>query len=182
MATFTWELQGTTATPIEATDIVQFAGAAGFDAKVTVAAYQDTTHVESSAGVDDSSANTPNNVKYVASGTGDWGAGVEALDLMTAAEATFKINFAHATSVVTESAIFYAYDGVTTTAVPTGVTFFAAEQSDTAWTSAEGSAAALTLTDNTTATSHDFFVSASVSPDSVGLKDAFALRVELTYS
>ena len=182
MATFTWELQGTTDTTIDATDIVQFAGAAGFDSRVTVGAYQDTTHVESSAGANDSSGNTPNNVKYVASGTANWGDGVENLNLMLAAEATFKINFSHATSVVTQSAIFYAYDGSTTTAVPTGVTFFAAEQGDAAWTAAEGSAAAVTLTDNTTATSHDFFVAASVSPDSVGLKDAFSLRVELTYA
>jgi len=182
MATFLWELQGTTDTTIEATDIVQFAGAAGFDAAVTVGEYQDTTHVESSAGANDSSANTPNNVKYVAGSTGNWGDGVEAMNLMLAAEATFKINFSHGTTVVTESAIFYAYDGSTTTAVPTGVTFFAAEQGDAAWTAAEGSAAAVTLTDNTAATSHDFFVAASVSPDSVGAKTAFALRVELIYS
>jgi len=62
------------------------------------------------------------------------------------------------------------------------VTFQAAEQGDSAWTNAEGSAAALTLTDQGAATSHDYFIAVSASPESVGLKSAFALRVELTYS
>lgn len=189
MATFTWYLQGTSDTTIEATDILQFAGSGGFDTAVTVGEYNDTTHVESSVGADDSSGNTPNNVKFISAsgGTGgdsqaDWGDGTEDLDAMLTSEATLKINFSHGSSVTTSSAIFYAYDGTTTTAVPTGVTFYAAEQGDTNFTNAEGSAAALTLNDNTTATSHDFYIAVSASPDSVGEKTDFTLRIELTYS
>jgi hypothetical protein len=189
MATFTWTLQGSTPTTIEATDIIQFAGAAGFDSKVTVSAFNDTTHVKSSVGANDSSANTPHNNKFISQTGGtagdsqaDWGDGTEDLDAITTAEAALKINFAHGSSVITEDAIFYAYDGSTTTAVPTGVTFHCAEVGDTNFTNAEGSAAALALDDNTTGTSHDFFIVISASPESVGLKDAFALRIELTYS
>ena len=181
MATFTWYLQGVTPTTIEATDILQFAGGS-FDGAVNVGSYQDSTHVESSVGADDSSENTPNNVKYVASGTADWGDGTEDLDQITEAEANLKINFSHGSSVVTTEAKFYAYDGSTTTAVPTGVTFQAAEVGDSAWTNAEGSAAALTLNDNSTGTSHDFFIAVSASPESVGIKSAFSLRIELVYS
>lgn len=189
MATFTWELQGSTPTTIEATDIVQFAGAGGFDSKVTVGEYNDTTHVESSIGADDSSGNTPNNNKFIsqAGGTGgdsqaDWGDGTEDLDAILDAECAIKINFSDASSVITESAIFYAYDGSTTTDAPVGVTFVAAEGGDANWTAAEGSGSAVSLTDQSTNTSHDFFIAASVSPDSVGLKDSFTLRCELTYS
>lgn len=189
MATFTWTLQGSTPTTIDASDIVQFAGSGGFDSKITVGEYNDTTHVKSSGGADDSSGNTPNNNKFIsaAGGTGgdsqaDWGDGTEDLDQITTAEAALKINFSDASSVITEEAIFYAYDGSTTTAVPTGVTFYAAEVGDTNWTNAEGSAAALTINDDTAATSHDYFIAVSASPESVGLKDAFALRIELTYS
>lgn len=189
MATFTWQLQGTSPTTIDATDIIQFAGASGFDSKITVGAYNDTTHVKSNVGANDSSANTPNNVKFVSQsggGGGDsqanWGDGTEDLDQITNAEATFKINFSHGSAVITEDAIFYAYDGSTPSAVPTGVTFVAAEVGDTNWTAAEGSGAALTINDDTAATSHDYYIAASVSPDSVGLKDAFTLRVELTYA
>lgn len=189
MATFTWELQGSTPTTIGATDRVQFAGAGGFDTKVTVGQYNDTTHVKSSGDADSSSGNTPNNVKFISQAGGgggdsqaDWGDGTEDIDAITDAECTFKINFADASSVITESAIFYAYDGATTTAVPTGVTFQCAESGDTNFTNAEGSAAALSLDDNTASTSHDFYILASASPESVGLKSAFAVRIELTYS
>lgn len=189
MATFTWTLQGSTPTTIEATDIVQFAGAGGFDSKVTVGEYNDTTHVKSSVGVDDSSGNTPNNNKFISQtgGTGgdsqaDWGDGTEDLDQITTAEAALKINFSHGSSVITEDAIFYAYDGTTPATAPTGVTFKAAEVGDANFTDAEGSGSPVTINDDTTATSHDYFLVISASPDSVGLKDAFALRIELTYS
>lgn len=188
MADFTFELQGSTGTTIEATDILQFAGAGGFDSKISVGQYNDTTHVESSVGANDSSANTPNNNKFISQsgGTGgdsqaDWGDDTEDLDAITDAECALKINFSDASSVVTEDAIFYAFDGTTTTTAPVGVTFQAAESGDTNWTNAEGSAAALELDDQSASTSHDFFIAVSSSPESVGAKD-FAVRVELTYS
>lgn len=189
MATFTVELQGTSDTVVSATDRVQFAGAGGFDSKVTVGEYNDTTHVKTSGDADKSSGNTPNNVKFISQSGGgggdsqaDWGDGTEDLDQILDSECTLKINFSDAASVATESAIFYAYDGTTTTAVPTGVTFVAAESGDTNWTGAEGSGSALALSDQAAATSHDFFIACSVSPDSVGLKNNFTLRMELTYS
>jgi hypothetical protein len=181
MATFTWALQGGTPTTIEATDKLQFAGAT-FGSAITVSEYNDSTHVESSVGADDSSGNTPLNSKYIAEGTADWGDGTEDIELCESAEAPLKINFSHESSVVTTNAIFYAYDGTTTTAVPTGVTFQAAEVGDTAWTNAEGSAAAVSITDDETGTSHDYYLLVSASPESVGLKSAFKLRIELTYS
>lgn len=189
MATFVWQLQGSTPTTIDASDIVQFAGAGGFNSKVTVGQYNDTTHVRASGGANDSNGNTPNNNKFISQsgGTGgdsqaDWGDGTEDLDAITNAEAALKINFSHGSSVITEDAIFYAYDGSTTTAVPTGVDFRCAEVGDANFTEAEGSGAALALDDNTTSTSHDFYIVASASPTSVGLKSAFALRIELTYA
>lgn len=188
MATYTWQLQGTSPTTIDATDIVQFA-AATFDSAITVGEYNDTTHVESNVGADDSSGNTPNNVKFVSQtgGTGgdsqaDWGDGTEDLDAILQAECTLKINFADASSVAISAHTFYAYDGTTPATAPTGVTFVAAELGDTNWTAAEGSGSALTISDSSAATSHDFYINVSVSPDSVGEKTAFTLRDELTYT
>lgn len=189
MATYTWVLQGSTPTTIESTDIVQLAGAGGFDDPVTVGEYNDTTHVESSVGANDSSGNTPNNNKFVSQsgGTGgdstaDWGDGTEDIDAITEAECALKINFSHGSAVAVTSHIFYAYDGSTTTSAPTGVTFVAAEQGDTNFTGAEGSGSALSIGDSASATSHDFYILISASPDSVGEKTAFTLRDELTYS
>jgi len=182
MATFTWTLQGTSPTTIDATDIVQFA-AATFGSAITVAAYNDTTHVESNAAANDSSGNSPHNTKYLTSTTMSLnGAGSANLSTLTTGNSPLKINFSHGSSVVTTGAIFYAYDGTTTTAVPTGVTFKAAEQGGSTWIGAGGSAAAVAVADDTTATSHDYYFAISASPDSVGTKTAFKLRMELTYS
>lgn len=186
--TVTKVLQGVTPTTIEDTDYLQFAGAS-FDDPITVNAYNDTTHVESSAGADDSSGNTPNNVKFVsqAGGTGgdsqaDWGDGTEDLDAITNAEATLKITVAHDSAIAVTNISVYGYDGTTTTNVPTGVDLRIAEVGDTNWTEAEGSAAALSLTDQETpATSHDFYLAISESPTSIGEKVAQALRIEFTY-
>jgi hypothetical protein len=145
--------------------------------------------VKTSGAANKSSGNTPNNNKFISQAGGgggdsqaDWGGGTEDLDQILDSECALHINFADAASVVTENTIFYAYDGTTTTAVPTGVTFVAAEGGDANFTAAEGSGAALALADQVASTSHDWFIVPSASPDSVGLKSAFALRLETTYS
>lgn len=188
MATYTWTLQGTSPTTIDATDLVQFAGAT-FDSAITVGQYNASTHVESSVGANDSSGNTPKNNKFISQtgGTGgdsqvDVGSGTVDLDSVSTANSALKINFSHGSSVTTTGHIFYADDGATTTAVPTGVDFRAAEQGDANFTEAEGSAAGVTITDDTTATSHDYYIVLSASPTSVGEKTAFRLRSELTYT
>ncbi|QDP67650.1 MAG: hypothetical protein Tp172MES00d2C118482111_44 [Prokaryotic dsDNA virus sp.] len=189
MATFTFTLQGSSGTTIDASDTLQFAGAGGFDSKVTVGEYNDTTHVKTSGSADKSSGNTPNNNKFISQTGGtsgdsqaDWGDGTEDIDAILDAECALLINFSDASSVSTESAIFYAYDGTTTTTGPTGVTFVAAESGDTNFTGAEGSGSALSLADQGASTSHDFYIVVSASPDSVGLKSNFTNRIELTYS
>lgn len=188
MATYTWTLQGTTPTTIDATDLIQFA-AATFDSPITVGAYNDTTHVESNVGANDSSGNSPYNTKFIsqAGGTGgdsqcDRGAGTVDIDTVTTGQCPLKINFSHGTSVVTTGHVLYAYDGSVLTNGPTEVDFRAAEQGDANFTEAEGSAAPVTVTDDTTATSHDYFFIISASPTTVGEKTAFKIYDALTYS
>lgn len=186
MATFTWTGQGTDAavtnTTIGATDKLGFYGAS-FGGAVAVSSYQDSTHVENSGGTQQCTTHINNN-KYLTSGTISInGGGSETLNgtNLATTECTLKINFSHGSSVVTNTATFWAYDGSTDSAVPTNITFQCAEQADTAWTNAEGSGAAMSLDDNTTATSHDFFIACSASPEAVGNLTAFALKIQLTY-
>lgn len=188
MATYIWTLQGVTPTTIDATDLIQFAGGT-FDSPIVVSEYNDSTHVESSVGADDSSANTPNNNKFIsqAGGTGgdsqaDWGDGIEDIDAILDAECALKINFSHASAVAVSGHIIYAYDGTTPATGPVDVTFVIAEQGDANFTAADGSASALGVTDSGSSTSHDFFFIVSASPDSVGEKTDFVIRDELTYS
>jgi len=175
---FTRILLGVSPTTIAATDILQFAGLT-FNSPVFVDAYQDSTHVKTSVGVDKSSGNTPNNVKFIsqAGGTGgdsqaDWGDGTEDLDQITEAEATVKITVANASNITTEDAVFFSYDPAATIADPlAGIDVRAAEVGDANFVECEGSAAALALADQSTpATSHDFYIVISKSPTSNGLK------------
>lgn len=177
----TWKLQGSTDTTIDATDSIAFSDGT-FDNPITVSSFNGGTHVRSSGGADDSSANTPNNVKYVASGTADWGDGTESLANMTDAEATLEITIAESSNITVTDITMYAYDGTTTTTAPVGMDVYLAEQGDAAWTNADGSAAALTISDSDTpATSHAFYIAISASPSSVGVKSANKVRLEFTY-
>lgn len=177
----TFVLQGASPTTVEATDYLAFSDGT-FGNPITVGAYNSATHVRSSVGADDSSANTPNNNKYIASGTADWGDGTENLTNITDAECALKVTIAYDTNITVTDITMYAYDGTTTTNAPTGTDVYLAEQGDAAWTNADGSAAALTITDSSTpATSHDFYIAISVSPSTVGVKSANKLRIEFTY-
>ena len=174
-------LQGTSPTTIGATDSLAFSDGT-FGNAITVASYNGGTHVRSSGGADSSDGNTPNNVKYVASGTGDWGDGTEAIENMTTGEATLKISISEDSNITVTDITMYAYDGTTPTNAPTGMDVQLAEQGDTSWTNADGSAAALTISDSTTpATAHHFYIAASASPSSVGVKSSNKYRIEFTY-
>jgi hypothetical protein len=179
--TQTWLLQGSSDTTIEATDLIQFSDGT-FDNPITVSSYNDGTHVRSSGGADDSSGNTPNNVKYVASGTADWGDGTESLADILDAECTLKITVAYDSSITVTDITMWAYDGTTESTAPTNLDVYLAESGDAAWTNADGSASALAIDDSSTpATSHDFYVAMSVSPSAVGTQSSNAVKFAFTY-
>ena len=186
--TQTWVLQGTSPTTLEATDLLQFCDGT-FDNPITVSAYNGSTHVRSSIGADDSTGNTPNNVKFISQTRGgdsdsqaDWGDGTEDIDAILEAECTLKLTVAFDSNITVTDITMYGYDGTTTTDAPVGLDLFLAELADIVFTNADGSASALTITDSDTpATSHDFFILASASPSAVGVKDANKIRVEFTY-
>lgn len=179
--TQTWVLQGTSPTTIEATDSIHFSDGT-FGNAITVNAYQGGTHVRSSGGADDSSANTPKNSKYLTTNTVDIGGGSVSLSGVSTANCPLKITVAYDSSITISGAILYAYDGSTTTNAPTDMNVYLAEQGDTNWTQAHGSASALGLTDKSTpATSHDYYVLISASPTTVGVKSANKVRLEFTY-
>lgn len=188
MATFAWQLQGGSPTTIDSQDVLQFAGGT-FDSPIPVNTYNESTHVKD--GDDDSdksSSNTPNNNKFVSQsgGTGgdsqaDWGDGTEDLDQITNGEAALKVNFSDASSVEVVDAVIYSYDGSTPATPASNVDVRLAEVGDANFTEAEGSGAALALTDqDTPATSHDYYIVASMSPATAGLKTG-KLRMELTF-
>lgn len=180
MATFTWYLQGDTDTTLTSTGYLQLA-AGTFNSKILVGNYNSSMHVEAGDGTDKSSGNTPNNNKYISDTEIDVGGGTVNLDTISNSDAALRINFSHTSSVETSSAIFYAY-GATTSDAPADMTIQAAEVGNSSWTNAEGSGAALSIADHTTAaSSHDYYIALSGKPTAIGNKTC-TYRMELSYS
>ena len=179
--TQTWYLQGTTATTIGATDFIQFSDGT-FDNPITVGAYNGGTHVRSSGGSNSSSANSPKNSKYLTSSTVDVGGGSVSLSSVTTANCPLKINVSYDSNITITNVKMFAYNGTTETTAPTNLDVYLAEQGDTSWVNADGSASALTLGDKSTgATSHDFYVLMSVKPTAVGTQSANKVKFSFTY-
>lgn len=173
-------VQGTTPTTLEATDSLAFS-AGTFDSAILVDEYNAATHVRSSGGADDSSANTPNNVKYVASTTGDWGDGTESMANITDGECTMKVTVSYDSNITVTDFEIYAFDGTTPATAPVGMTVYMAESGEN-WSNVGGSAAALSIADSSTpATSHDFYISVSATPTSVGVKSDNEFYLSYTY-
>lgn len=204
MAVFTWYGYYGTGGGRSWTDVgantVCFSGS-GTDISepITVAAWQDGTHI----GADDpgadqcTGADHNNNVKFISSTEFSLnGGGSETLNdtNLLATECTLRIDFTDGSSVATSSARFYSYDGATVTTEAVGVEAYAYEQGVAeagGWTfinddstsfGGDNSGERLDLSDQSTATEHTFYIAVTVSPESVGAKTDFDFGVALTYS
>lgn len=184
MATWTWTAQLTSGSlTIGATDKVGFYGT-NFGDAITVNEYQDSTHIENSSGTELCTSYHVHNTKYLTATTVSIDGGASqtlGASVPTTAQCPLKINFSHTTAVATSNGKFWADNGSDVNTAPTDVTFKAGEQGDTSWTSAGGKTNAVTLNDQSSATSHDFYIFCSASPTAVGNKTAFRLGIELTY-
>lgn len=196
-ATFVWTLQGTSPTTIDGggtPDKVQFAGAGGFNTAITVGQWNDTTHVKSNAGANDSSGNTPNNNKFISQSGGTGGdsqvahsGGTTDLDATTQAQAALKIDFSDGAvgSVTTSAVTFYSYDGTTPATAQSNIEFRSGEVTDGAedanFSTPHGSGAGMTLNGQGPAANHIWYVVVTASPTTPGLKTAFAMGISLTY-
>ena len=193
MATFTWNgYISSSWTDLGANTIV-FSGAS-FGDNITVDAYQDSTNAGNGDPGTDQGA--MNNNKYLTGSTISInGAGSVALNdtNLTANDCTLKVNFSHGSAVAITSARFYSYDGTTVTNEAVGVAAYAFERgvSATAWTQinsdsgnigGDNSGERLSLADQGSGTSHDYYVAVSASPESFGAKTSFDLGLALTYS
>lgn len=185
MATYVWTAQTILDADevIGATDKLSFYAAA-FNNAVEVGEYQDSTHVENDSNVEQCLTDHIHNTKWLTSSTVSIdGGGTEDLGAAVPpdTDCPLEIHFNESPAVACSSISFWAYDGTTESAVPTGVDFRCGQRPDAAWTEAEGSGAALSLTDSSSATDHYFYIYISVSPTTVGVKILFALKIQLTY-
>lgn len=198
MATFTWEVYANTPGwfDIAANTIVFSGSATDLTANITVAAWQDGTHLGSGdPGTDQCGTTHVPNTKYISSTEFDGGGGTETLNdtNLIQTECSFRIRFTDASSVATSSARLYSYDGTTETDEAVGVEAYAFEQGVTAssWTQinddsgnigGDNSGERLDIQDDSAATDHTYYFGISAGPESVGAKNQVDIGIALTYS
>lgn len=191
--TVTAQVTGSPNFTIAATNRIWFNGVGGtFGTNVVVSSYQDGTHVSDNADAHVAACTTGghlHNTKFLTGTTMSLdGAGSANLSTLTTANSPLKFVFDTSdlggASVVTSGAKFYAYSSSDGTPV-SGVTVQAGEGAVTStWVSIGTTGAAgagLALADQTTATSHNFFLAVSVTPTSTGAKTTNTFKLSLTY-
>jgi hypothetical protein len=200
MATFTWAFFGSTGpawTSIAANTVVFSGSLTDLTAAITVADYNDGTHIgDNDPGTDQCGANHANNVKFLTTGTMSVnGGGSEAINdtNLLQDECTIRIQFNDAASVSTSSGRFYTFDASVVTNEAVGVDAYAFEQgvTATAWTQVnddtgniggDNTGERLDLGDQGAATDHFFYLAVSASPETVGAKSSFDFGCALVYS
>lgn len=163
---------------------------------ITVAQFQDGTHLGSgSPGTDQCGANHNNNVKYVDSTHFILNGGSsEVLNDTNLGndECNIRLHFNHASAVVVTGARLFMYDGAVDANYAPDIDAFAFERgvSASAWTNInDGSGGTggdnvgerLDLGDKSSATDQYWYIALSLSPEAVGGKNA-AIKLALTYS
>lgn len=199
MATFTWEVYSDTPgwKGVGANTIV-FAGSnTDLTVPITVGNWNTGTHLGSGdPGTDQCGTNHVPNVEYVSNTQFKLNSGTtENLNdtNLVATECSMRINFTDASSVATSNARFYSFDGSTVTAEAIGVEAYAFEQGvgATTWTQlnddsanigGDNSGERLSLSDQSAATEHTFYIAVSARPETVGSKTQFDFGIALTYS
>lgn len=199
MATFTWEVYiDTPGWKSVSTNTIVFSGSAtDLSVPITVGNWNSGTHLgNGDPGTDQCGTNHIPNIEYVSSTQFKLNGGsTETLNdtNVTLTECTMRINFTDASSVATSNARFYSFDGTTETTESVGIEAYAFQRgvSASTWTQlnddsgsigGDNTGERLSLSDQTAATEHTFYVCVSARPESVGSKTQFDFGIALTYS
>ena len=168
------------------TQVIGFFGD-NFGDTISLGGYQHSIHILE-ADLADNCANHPTNsvenLEYVDGTNVYHRAGTSSGSLaVSAVEGTslFRYHFNHGSAVSTSGATYYAYDGTTPATPPVGVGFYAFEGGDTTWSSASGSATNLGLTNQGSLTDHYYYIGVAATPDTVGAKSGWKIRLDMTY-
>lgn len=186
MATFTWYAI-TGAGFDDAVSSIYKYGFYGtnFNDAISVDSYQDSMHWENASNIEQCTGTHINNVKYVSANVFNPGTGDTSLSATKPAtgECPILINFTHGSAVATSSATFWADDASVSTNGPGNgsIMCYGIEQSDTSWSQLSGSTTSVSLTDQGSATSHNFYIAVSASPLEVGTHVDFRFQIQLTY-
>ncbi len=190
MATWTTTGQrtdGTSTVALAATDRFWFNSGVNLTDNVTVGEYQNGTHASDGADAHLAACGGTgghiNNTKFLSSTTVSINGAASATlsgTVPSVAQCPIKFNFSDPASIATSATKFYFFDGTTDATAMAGVEVRAIEQGNTSWVAANGSGASLALANQAAATSHNFFVSTSVSPSSTGAKTG-KCKITLTY-
>lgn len=163
-----------------------------FGLSIRVGEYNDNTYRTNSDG--SSNGGLMPNLKF-ANSTGAYvSTEITATELLEVenTEATLKVQLTTDTSVATQNTKFRSYDRSSINSDPSGVTVRAAEirkdqalvrgSGDSSWTAIAGSGSVLSLDDQSDpATTHNWWIGLTATPDSIGEKTNFAFYFETEF-
>lgn len=181
MANWTLTAQLETGTLTVASDNHIWWNGTNFGDNITVGQFQDSTHVADSNDAQLDTVSPVHNTKYIDSTHVSIDGGASAVLPIPTADCSLVFNFSDPSSIQTSGAKVYVYDGVDDINPISDLTFYAAEGGQSAnWVSANGLNDALALQDQSSATSHNFYIATSLSPQTSGLKSG-KLKIVLSY-
>lgn len=152
-----------------------------FGDNIIVGQYQDSTHIADSDDGQLDGSDPVHNTKYVdAAHVSIDGAASSAFPIPQAS-CGLKFTFSDPSSVEVSGVKLYAYDGIEDINQIDNIDIQVAEGGvSTSWTNCNGLGNALAFQDQASATSHDFYVATSLSPQTSGLKSG-KLKLVLSY-
>ncbi len=164
---------------------------------INVAAWQDGTHAgNGDPGTDQCGTNHMNNVKWVDSTHFILNGGSSTVlndTNLPANSCTMRLHFNHTSAVAVSGARLFCFDGAVDANEAVGVEVNGWERGESATTwslinddsgniGGDNTGERLDLADSASATDHYWYIALSASPESVGAKTSFDLKMVLTYS
>jgi len=199
MATFTWKVYSDTpGWKSVSTNTIVFSGSAtDLTVPITVGNWNSGCHLGTGdPGTDACGTTHVPNLEYVSSTEFKLNGGTtETISNanLAATECTLQILFTDASSVACSNARFYSFNGTTETTEAVGIEAYAVEGQVAAssWTQinddsgsigGDNTGERLSLSDQSAATEHTYYIAVTARPESVGSKTEFDFGIALTYS
>lgn len=177
----TAQLTDSTTLTISPSDHVWWNGAT-YGTNVPVGQYQTSTHIADDNDVHRCTSVHVNNTEYLDGTHTSINGGSSTSLPIPHASCSFLFTLTDDSAVQTSEASFYAYDGVSDDNPFLGITIQAVEGDvSTHWVGANGAGSALTLGDQTSNTTHNFYIGISLAPTSNGTKEGL-IKLTLTYA
>lgn len=184
MATFAWE-GGDHVTSLPSNLKLGFYGPT-FGDTIAIGEYQESNHATNTGA--ENSGSIPS-ARYVLASGSSWtywsggaqGAGSGSVNTIPSGCCTLHIQFTHGSAVNTQNGRFFSYDGSDPANSSTSVSNKGFEHGDSSWADCDIEEGYISLDNQGSSDTHDFYVAVTATPLSAGAHTDVAYRIQLEY-